>query len=63
VVGAATFGAAENGGVEVACGVEVIDGKCDVKGLDGHGSMIARRRRRWPARRLTTGLGELVAES
>ena len=43
VVGAAAFGAAEDGCVEVASGVEVVDWKGDVKGLDGHGSMIPRR--------------------
>ena len=40
VVGAAAFRAAEDGCVEVARGVEVVDRKGDVKGLDGHTKMI-----------------------
>ncbi len=51
VVGAAAFGAGEDGAVEVARGVEVVDWKGDVKGLDGHGSMIAGREGWWPVER------------
>jgi hypothetical protein len=51
VVGAPAFRAAEDGCVEVACGVEVVDRARDVKGLHGHGSMIPRRERWWPAGR------------
>ena len=49
VIGGAAFRAVEDGAVKMARGGEVVDGKGDVKGLDGHSSMIARRECRWPA--------------
>jgi hypothetical protein len=50
VVGAAAFGAGEDGAVEVARGVEVVDWEGDVKGLNRHREMIPRTRCGWPER-------------
>src|SRR6202034_2705072 len=50
VVGAAAFGAGEDGAVEVARGVEVVDWEGDVEGLNRHTTMIPRRECWWPAR-------------